>query len=62
VDEYRETLEALRRLIVSPSSAARRAAVARHAAEVGADFELRMGHHLGIVGEPMEAEKLKTRS
>jgi enoyl-CoA hydratase/carnithine racemase len=50
-DDYRETLEALRGLIVSPSTAARRAAVARHAAAVGADFELRMGHHLGLIGD-----------
>jgi hypothetical protein len=55
VDEYRETLEALRALIVSPSTAARRAAVARHAAEVGADFELRMRHHLGLIEETIEA-------
>ena len=51
LDQYRETLEALRALIVSPSTTARRAAVARHAAEVGADFELRMGHHLGLIEE-----------
>jgi enoyl-CoA hydratase/carnithine racemase len=49
VDDYRETLEALRALIVSPSTGARRAAVAQYAAQVGADFELRMGHHLGLV-------------
>jgi len=49
VDDYRETLAALRELIVSPSTGARRAAVAQHAAGVGADFELRMGHHLGAV-------------
>jgi len=49
VDDYRETLEALRELIVSPSTGARRAAVAQHAASVGQDFELRMGHHLGAV-------------
>jgi enoyl-CoA hydratase/carnithine racemase len=51
VDQYRETLDALRSLIVSPSTAARRSAIARHAAEVGADFELRMGHHLGLIEE-----------
>jgi enoyl-CoA hydratase/carnithine racemase len=56
VDDYRQTLEALRGLIVSPSSRARRAAVARHAAVVGADFELRMGHHLGLIEEPIETE------
>jgi enoyl-CoA hydratase/carnithine racemase len=48
-DDYRETLGALRELIVSPSTGARRAAVAQHAASVGHDFELRMGHHLGAV-------------
>jgi enoyl-CoA hydratase/carnithine racemase len=48
-DDYRETLAALRELIVSPSTGARRAAVAQHAAGVGQDFELRMGHHLGAV-------------
>jgi len=48
--EYRETLESLRKLIASPSTAARRAALARHAAAVGKDFELRTGHHLGLVG------------
>jgi len=50
LDEYRETLESLRKLIASPSTAARRAALAKHAAAVGKDFELRMGHHLGLVG------------
>lgn len=49
LDDYRDTLGALRELIVSPSTCARRAAVAQHAAGVGADFELRMGHHLGAV-------------
>ena len=48
-DGYRETLDALRDLIVSPSTGARRAAVAAHAAVVGQDFELSMGHHLGQV-------------
>jgi len=52
VDDYRETLAALRVLIASPSTTARRAAVTRHAAEVGADFELDMGRHLGLVEEP----------
>jgi enoyl-CoA hydratase/carnithine racemase len=51
LDQYRETLEALRALIVSPSTTARRTAVIRHAAAVGADFELRMGHHLGLIEE-----------
>jgi enoyl-CoA hydratase/carnithine racemase len=55
VDEYRGTLEVLRSLIVSPSTAARRVAVARHAAKVGVDFELRMGHHLGLIEEISEA-------
>lgn len=50
VGDYRETLDALRELIASPSTGARRAAVARHASAVGQDFELRMGHHLGAVG------------
>ncbi|MEA2419336.1 MAG: hypothetical protein QOE60_1542 [Thermoleophilaceae bacterium] len=50
VGDYRETLGALRELIVSPATGARRAAVAQHAAGVGHDFELRMGHHLGAVG------------
>jgi enoyl-CoA hydratase/carnithine racemase len=54
VDDYRETLEALRALMVSPSATTRRAAVARHAAVVGADFELRMGHHLGLIEETSE--------
>lgn len=50
LDEYRETLTALRGLIASPSVASRRAALAKHAASVGKDFELRMGHHLGMIG------------
>lgn len=50
VEDYRETLDALRELIVSPSTGTRRAAVAQHASAVGQDFELRMGHHLGVVG------------
>ncbi len=54
VDDYRETLEKLRTLIVSPSATARRTAVARHAAVAGADFELRMGHHLGLIEVPVE--------
>jgi enoyl-CoA hydratase/carnithine racemase len=51
VDDYRETLETLRALIVSPSTTARRAAVTRHAAVVGTDFEMQMGHHLGLIDE-----------
>jgi enoyl-CoA hydratase/carnithine racemase len=50
MDDYRETLAALRAQIVSPETAARRTALVRHAASAGADFELRMGHHLGAVG------------
>jgi hypothetical protein len=38
-------------LIVSPSTTPRHAAVAPYALEVGADFELRMGHHLGLIEE-----------
>jgi enoyl-CoA hydratase/carnithine racemase len=49
IGDYQQTLEALRELIVSPSTGVRRAAVAQHAANVGPDFELRMGHHLGAV-------------
>jgi enoyl-CoA hydratase/carnithine racemase len=49
MEDYRETLGALRELIFSPTTGARRAAVAQHAANVGPDFELRMGHHLGAV-------------
>ena len=49
VDDYRDTLKALRTLIVSPATGARRGAVAEYAAQIGADFELRMGHHLGLV-------------
>jgi enoyl-CoA hydratase/carnithine racemase len=49
LDNFRETLDALRELIVSPSTGARRAAVGAHALAVGEDFELRMGHHLGLV-------------
>jgi hypothetical protein len=37
------------RRIVSPSAKARRASVARHAEQVGAYFDLQMGHHLGLV-------------
>jgi enoyl-CoA hydratase/carnithine racemase len=56
VDGYSETLQVLRSLIVSPSTAARRVAVAQHAASVGADFEWRMGHHLGLIEAPIETE------
>jgi len=55
VDQYRETLEALRALIVSPATTARRAAVARHAKAVGKEFELRMGHHLGLIEKTIGA-------
>jgi enoyl-CoA hydratase/carnithine racemase len=54
LDNYRETLEELRALVVSPSTNVRRSAVARHAAAVGSDFELRMGHHLGSIAESPE--------
>jgi hypothetical protein len=54
VDEYRQTLAVLRALIVSPSTTARSAAVARRATAVGPDFEVRMGHHLGLVEESTE--------
>jgi len=47
--QYRETLDCVRGLISSPSSRTRRTALAKHAASVGQDFELRMGHHLGLV-------------
>jgi enoyl-CoA hydratase/carnithine racemase len=57
VEDYRETLEALRTLITSPSATDRRAAVARRAAATGADFELRMGHYLGLIDEIIEAGK-----
>jgi enoyl-CoA hydratase/carnithine racemase len=50
VDTYRETLAALRERIASPATAARRIALANHGVKVGPDFELRMGHHLGVVG------------
>jgi enoyl-CoA hydratase/carnithine racemase len=50
MEDYRETLDSLRKLITSPATAVRRAALAKHAAAVGKDFELRMGHHLGVVG------------
>jgi enoyl-CoA hydratase/carnithine racemase len=56
MDQYRETLESLRALIVAPSTTARRAAAALHAAEVGVDFELRLGHHLGLIDETIETE------
>jgi len=49
-----ETLDALRGLIMSPSTGARRAAVAAHAAAVGQDFELSMGHHLGVIDATAE--------
>jgi enoyl-CoA hydratase/carnithine racemase len=48
LDEYRE-LAGLRTLISSPATAAQRTALATHAPAVGQDFELRMGHHLGLV-------------
>src|SRR5712691_3806428 len=54
LDDFRETLDELRELIVSPSTGARRAAVTAHAVAVGQDFELRMGHHLGEIDAPVE--------
>ena len=42
-------------LLVSPSAAARRTALIRYAAAAGPDFELRMGHHLGLIPQGMEA-------
>ena len=50
LDDYRETLTELRTLIASPATAARRTVLVRHAGAVGADFELRMGRHLGLAG------------
>ena len=52
--DYQETLAVLRTLIVSPATGQRRAAILEHAASVGADFELRMGHHLGLAGAPAD--------
>jgi enoyl-CoA hydratase/carnithine racemase len=48
VDDYRETLHVLRELIVSPSTGARRGAVAARAQALGAEFELRMGALLDL--------------
>jgi hypothetical protein len=64
LDDYREALEDLRALVVLSSTNARRSSVARHAAAVGSDFELRMGHHLGLVAESPECgrENRLTRS
>ena len=50
VEDYRETLQALRTQLTSPASAARREKVQEQALKAGADFEFRMGHHLGLVG------------
>jgi enoyl-CoA hydratase/carnithine racemase len=50
LDDYRETLACLRKLISTPSTAARRKTLAQYAATVGRDFDSRMGHHLGLVG------------
>jgi enoyl-CoA hydratase/carnithine racemase len=50
LDDYRETLDVMRKLIASPSTAARRIALVRQATAAGADFELNMGRHLGLVG------------
>jgi enoyl-CoA hydratase/carnithine racemase len=56
-DQFRETLESVRVLFGLLSTAGRRAAVVRRAADVGADFELRMGHHLGLIRETTGAEQ-----
>jgi len=56
LDQYRETLEALRALIISSSTTVRRTAVARYAAELGGDFELRMGYHLGLIEDTIGGE------
>jgi enoyl-CoA hydratase/carnithine racemase len=50
VDDYRETLQALRTQLTRPASAARREKVREQALRAGADFEFHMGHHLGLVG------------
>jgi enoyl-CoA hydratase/carnithine racemase len=49
LDEYRETLGALRKLIVSPATINRRSELAKQVAALAGDFELRMGHYLGQV-------------
>jgi len=54
-DLYRETLQAVRGLLVSPTVAARRTAIIRQAAAAGPDFELRMGHYLGSIRENTQA-------
>ena len=48
-DQYRETLDVVSTLLASPTAAARRDAVARQAAAAGPDFELQMGHYLGLI-------------
>jgi len=55
-DDYRESLECLRSRITSPTTNKRRAAVADHAAKVGKDLEVRMGHHLGLIASGREPE------
>jgi len=50
IDAFRETLDVLRGFASSTTTHDRRAAVVRYASEAGGDFELRMGHHLGLVG------------
>jgi enoyl-CoA hydratase/carnithine racemase len=47
-EQYLETLGAVRGLLGSSTFQSRRQAVAQRAQEVGAEFELRMGHHLDL--------------
>jgi len=48
-DQYRETLDVVNTLLASPSADARQDAVSRYAAAAGPDFELQMGHYLGLI-------------
>jgi enoyl-CoA hydratase/carnithine racemase len=48
LDDYRQTLRIVRDLLGSASAQARRQAVARHAREMGPEFELAMGAHLDL--------------
>lgn len=50
VEDYRGTLQLLRPLLTRPASGVRREAVKQYALSVGPDFELSMGHHLGLIG------------
>jgi hypothetical protein len=49
-EDYEETLQLLRKQLLRPAAAERVQKVREHAAAVGADFELRLGYHLGAVG------------